>query len=119
MKQLKTKAVCIAAALLTAASGLGAMPAAAAEKAELQRGDVNNDSIVSVEDAQLTLQDYCMLMIGKKSGMTEAQRTAADVNKDTVLDVADAQTILQYYCSSTLVNTEKTWTAFSAPPTAA
>ena len=116
MKQLKTKAVCIAAALLTAASGLGAMPAAAAEKAELQRGDVNNDSIVSVEDAQLTLQEYCMLMIGKKTGMTEAQLNAADVNKDAVLDVADAQTILQYYCSTGLVNTEKTWAAFFSNP---
>ena len=115
MKHRNHKAICIAAAVLTALSVPGAVPASAAEpKTALTRGDLNNDGVISVDDAQIVLSEYVRLLSGKRPTMTEAQINAADVNRDTVINVVDAQMILMYYCNTSLINVDKSWVSYLA-----
>ena len=72
-------------------------------------GDVNSDSGISVEDAQLALTAYVMVMAGMDSGLTDQQLKAADINEDGDVSVEDAQLILLYYVSNTLSHQTVTW----------
>jgi hypothetical protein len=73
------------------------------------KGDINGDSEVSVEDAQLALVEYVNAMTGLESSLTEKQKLAGDVNGDKEISVEDAQTILLYYVRNTLSGETVTW----------
>ena len=72
-------------------------------------GDVNQDNVVSVEDAQMSLIEYVSVMSGMESSLTNEQFSLADVNADKSISVEDAQYILIYYVSNTLSGEMKTW----------
>ena len=76
---------------------------------EYTLGDVNEDSEISVEDAQLVLIEYVSTMSGLDGSFTEKQQLAGDVNGDKQISVEDAQTILIYYVSNTLSGQSVTW----------
>lgn len=79
-----------------------------------QRGDINLDGEVSVEDAQDTLKAYTETVAGKADGLSDAQRRTADVNADSTVSVEDAQYILKYYVSNTVAGRKVTWDALLA-----
>ena len=79
-----------------------------AEQAYL-RGDVDNNGIVDVGDAQLALAAYTRLFSGKPSGLSDAEYRAANVNFDNELSVVDAQLILQYYAKNVLAKKNVSW----------
>ena len=76
---------------------------------KVQRGNLNDDGEISVEDAQLTLNAYASIVAGLDSGLTEAQKVAADVNGDNTVSVEDAQLILLYYVQNTVSGIPTTW----------
>ena len=78
-------------------------------QSDLLRGDINDDGLVSVEDAQLALVEYVSGMAGLKSSLTAAQRMAGDINGDRMVTVEDAQTILLYYVSNSLAGIPTSW----------
>lgn len=67
------------------------------ERIMLLRGDVNFDGEISVDDAQMTLQEYANILAGKPGTFTELQNLAADMDEDGYITPSDAQTILQMY----------------------
>ena len=70
---------------------------------------MNDDDVIGVEDAQLTLNAYVKSIAGKESGLTEKQTKGADVNEDGIVSVDDAQIILIYYVKNTIANVPTTW----------
>ena len=116
MRQWKAKAISIAAAALTAGTASGSIPVCAEDQViDVQRGDLNEDGKVTVEDAQLALLEYAEQVAEKPGFLTDGQFLAADVNKDGYVNVADAQTMLNYYCQTGLIGEEKSWAAFFSP----
>lgn len=99
--------------------GMLTAPVSAAET-DVKMGDVNLDGVVDVADAQLTLQEYVMLVLSHHAEgiLTPEQRQLAliippeyreqeyitDDNRSLLLC---AQTILEYYCAH-LVNPDIT-----------
>ena len=75
------------------------------------KGDINGDSEVSVEDAQLALVEYTNVIAGLAGSFTEAQRTAGDINGDSSVSVEDAQLILLYYVQNTVSGIPTAWEA--------
>lgn len=63
----------------------------------LQKGDVNGDGVISVEDAVLTLTIYAQKSAGLTVDCSEAQLAAADIDGDGNISVEDAVAILTYY----------------------
>ncbi len=80
-------------------------------------GDVNEDGIVSIEDAQMTLLEYVNSMAGMKSGLTAEQSRLADVNSDGTVSIEDAQYILLYYVMNSVTGSEMTWEQILHPVT--
>ncbi len=72
-------------------------------------GDVDNDGVVSIQDAQLTLMTYVETMAGQESSLSDAQLKAADVNNDGKVSVEDAQWILLYYTLNNVALRPTTW----------
>ena len=73
-------------------------------------GDIDNDGIVSVVDAQTALVAYTEKMAGNDCGLDAGQLQAADVNRDGKLTVEDAQYILIYYTETRVaLRTDLTW----------
>ena len=72
-------------------------------------GDINLDNVVSVEDAQLTLNSYVSSMAGLESNLTVQQIQAADISGDESVSVDDAQLILLYYVKNTVSGIPTTW----------
>lgn len=75
----------------------------------LQRGDVNGDGAVSIEDAQLTLKTYVNSLAGINMKLNADQIKAADVDGNGEISVKDAQWILKYYTEKTVAGKEITW----------
>lgn len=75
----------------------------------LDKGDLNGDNTISVEDAQIVLNAYTNAMAGLESGLTDEQKKQADVNEDGEISVDDAQYILIYYARFTLAEEIITW----------
>lgn len=61
------------------------------------KGDVNQDGVIDITDAEMALQDYALQAGGGESALTDTEFALADVNEDGVLDIDDASAILQYY----------------------
>ena len=72
-------------------------------------GDLDQNAVVSIEDAQLALNAYTNSMAGLNSGLTDAQKAAADVNGDNEISIEDAQLILLYYVCNTLAGIPASW----------
>ena len=72
-------------------------------------GDVDNDGVVGIQDAQLTLIVYVDTMVGQESSLSDAQLKAADVNNDGKVSVDDAQWLLLYYTLNTVALRPTTW----------
>ena len=70
-------------------------------------GDVNENGVVSVEDAQLTLLYYVEQLIGKTGGLTAHQQLAANVYDESKIDLTDACIILNYATNILAGNTPK------------
>ena len=79
------------------------------ETPELETGDLDGNSEVSTEDAQIALLAYANIMAGNDVGLTAAQLHAADVNHDGQVSVDDAQLILLYYVTNTLAGNNVSW----------
>lgn len=62
-----------------------------------EKGDVDGDGVISVEDACLILQTYARQAAGLDAELTTMQFAALDVNEDGVASVEDAVYVLQYY----------------------
>ncbi|MBQ8921582.1 MAG: Ig-like domain-containing protein [Oscillospiraceae bacterium] len=69
-------------------------------------GDVSMNGEISVDDAQLALQEYTVVLAKKPSVLNDTEKAIADVNGDGTVTVEDAQCILQYY---TNILAQKTW----------
>lgn len=73
------------------------------------KGDLNGDSAISAEDAQIVLNAYVRTISGYSSGLTQAQLAGADINGNGAADVSDAQYILRYYVENTLSGRSFSW----------
>ncbi len=60
-------------------------------------GDVDGDSMITIQDSFAALLAYARESAGNSSGLTEKQRSAADVDGDGRLTIQDAFKILVYY----------------------
>lgn len=76
---------------------------------EWLRGDIDNNGIVDVTDAQLALNAYVEIMSYKPSGLSETAFRAGDVDRSGGLDIPDAQYILQYYTLNTISQQPTAW----------
>ena len=94
---------------MTASTGQITTSETGTTEPEYLPGDINNDSTVSVEDAQLALLAYVQTMAGLESGLTEQQTKAGDINGDNTVSVEDAQNILIFYVQNTIANIPTTW----------
>lgn len=61
------------------------------------RGDFNDDQVIDIIDAQLTLNHYTEVLAGNPSELTPAAAAACDIDGNNALDSADAQNILLFY----------------------
>ena len=75
----------------------------------IMRGDVTQDGVVSVNDAQIALISYTEQFAGNEIDLTEDQLKAADVNGDGELTIEDAQYILIYYTERVVAMNDITW----------
>ena len=85
--------------------GMLTAPVSAAET--YQKGDVNMDGFVDVEDAQLVLQEFTWAMVGIDYGLTYEQLELASIAGNTTqifdsekvipIGLFDANVILLYY----------------------
>ena len=73
------------------------------------RGDLNGDSGISAEDAQIVLVAYVQAIAGQAHGLSQAQIRCADVDSNGSVDVADAQYILLYYAENILAGRNYAW----------
>jgi uncharacterized protein YvpB len=64
---------------------------------DMTLGDLNNDGIISVEDAVLVLEIYAKQSAGLENNLSPQQFFCADCNRDTVISVEDAVLLLEYY----------------------
>ena len=71
-------------------------------------GDVDCNGEVAIEDAQLALMEYTVLLAHKDSVLTPTEQKIADVNGDGAVTIDDAQAILQYY-TEMLAQKNPTW----------
>ncbi len=75
-----------------------------------KRGDVNNDGVINLSDATLTLKYYACLMAGVEMDTSATFiKDYAYVNDDNVIDISDATLILEYYACET-AGLEASWT---------
>ena len=73
-------------------------PTTTTTEAELMRGNVDGDDVISVSDAVATLKIYAMSAAGMDvSSFTAAQFRAADIDGDGIVSVSDAVYLLTYY----------------------
>ena len=85
--------------------GMLTAPVSAAET--YQKGDVNMDGVIDVEDAQLVLQEFTWAMVGIDYGLTNEQLELASIvgkttkiyrsEKEIPIGLLDANVILLYY----------------------
>ena len=75
----------------------------------LTKGDLNGDSAISAEDAQIVLNAYVRTISGFSSGLTQPQLAVADIDGNGSIDVSDAQYILRYYVENTLSGRSYSW----------
>ena len=94
---------------VTASCTEGAVTLQSGDAPAYTLGDVNEDSIISVDDAQQVLREYVSLMAGHARSFNDSQFLAGDVNTDEKITVEDAQLILLYYVKNTLSHTPTTW----------
>ena len=94
---------------VTASCTEGAVTLQSGDAPAYTLGDVNEDSIISVDDAQQVLREYVSLMAGHARSFSDTQFLAGDVNTDEKITVEDAQLILLYYVKNTLSHTPTTW----------
>lgn len=73
------------------------------------KGDLNGDSAISAEDAQIVLNAYVRTISGFSSGLTQPQLAVADIDGNGSTDVSDAQYILRYYVENTLSGRSWSW----------
>lgn len=76
---------------------------------DVEKGDVNFDGEISVEDAQLALKQYTAAVAGKPGILPEDNQSKMDVSGDGDLSVDDAQYILMYYTQKTVAQKDITW----------
>ena len=100
--------ICACAAALSTCSMFSAPAAAASESTVRIMGDLNNDMIVDVADAQQTLQRYVRSMSHLADDDVNTQTEVADINMDGIISLEDAANILSYYCQ-TLVGGRPLW----------
>lgn len=62
-----------------------------------EKGDVDENGIIDMEDAFAALQAYSNQAAGGTAELRLVQQMAADVNENGVLEIDDAFAILQYY----------------------
>ncbi len=72
------------------------------------RGDVNEDGMISPEDATMVLQAYTMLLLDKQPNLTASQILAADADKNGSISETDATLILRYYATA-MMDKEPSW----------
>ncbi len=73
------------------------------------KGDLNGDSAISAEDAQIVLNAYVRTISGFSSGLTQPQLAVADIDGNGSADVSDAQYILRYYVENTISGRSWSW----------
>ena len=100
---------------MTAACTDGAVQLGTGSEPGFLRGDVNEDGVVSVQDAQLALINYTEQFAGNPISLTDAQFKAVDVTQDGVLTVEDAQYILIYYTERQVAGKEISWDELIPP----
>lgn len=77
--------------------------------------DIDNDGIVTANDASLVLDAYMNIMVGDPSGLTPEQENLADCNRDGVIDTTDSTLIMSFYSGCTAgryENNSTGWTLF-------
>ena len=74
------------------------------------KGDINDDSVISTDDAQLALQAYVNTLSGQPADLTAEQIARGDIDDNNTLDIVDAQYILIYYSENVLAKRGLTWT---------
>ena len=79
------------------------------ESLQYTLGDVNNDSLVGIDDAQNVLIEYVNTMADNESNFSDQQKLASDVNMNGEISIDDAQLILNYYVLNTLSETTTSW----------
>lgn len=75
------------------------------------KGDINGDSAISADDAQIVLRAYVRRISGRAAGLTQAQISAADVDSNGIADLEDAQYILRYYVLNGISHRNVPWSA--------
>lgn len=75
-----------------------------------QKGDVDYDGDVTLDDAFLTLSAYSRKAAGNAMGMNDMQTASADIDGDGTITIDDAFLILQYY-SYGAAGRDVTWDA--------
>ena len=72
------------------------------------RGDVNEDGMISPEDATMVLQAYTMLLLDKQPNLTASQLLAADADENGSISETDATLILRYFATA-MMDKEPSW----------
>lgn len=75
----------------------------------IEKGDINGDGTVGVEDAQIALVEYTKTIVGIEGQLNKDQISIADVNNDDTFSVEDAQLILLFYTKKTVTRNDITW----------
>ena len=79
------------------------------EQPVIQRGDVNGDGAVGVDDALIVLKAYTERIAGNDMGLTAEQIQAADVDLNGIIGIEDALYLLKYYTENTVAGKHVTW----------
>lgn len=79
--------------------------------------DINGDLTVDRQDADMIMDAYMNLAVGRPSGLTEAQEDLADCNRDGRIDSIDATLVLSFigdYEDGKYANSPEGWSEFMA-----
>ena len=82
---------------------------ASSEDEAYTRGDVNGNTIVDADDAQITLTAYTERITGNAMKLTAVQINAADIDGNGLISSDDAQLILMYYTAKYVSRKAVTW----------